>query len=438
MDRLISKTWISSLIVMLIIIGIAFFTFYYPMNKELQRTYINNFQLLSESKFDSIYNFIDRSLEGSRSLSSRSWIRNKIISYKNGHIEIEELKRATEQRYKTGVRALRNVTSALRIVDGEIIAKYGDFDYGNINRSKYDSQLSYDIDTENREVKLIVYSPIKSNHEVLGYDIVTFDLDKYIKNLEDEKVQVDILQEEIDDVFLWEQEDYIGYIFRNSEMGKAIYIYTSKTLLYKPLKRISIITGLSFIISLTLLYIGIRYIIIKNTNKILLELKINRDEYREQAYKDALTGVRSRTFLESWIDTNFLRLEDRDKEYCIAMIDVDKFKSVNDKYGHNTGDKVLKKIGEIIKLSLRESDIVIRYGGDEFLVIFEDCNQEMASSILMRVEEKIRNIDDFNFKVDISYGVATVENNNDFLKSIDKADKRMYRSKKDKYKVFNS
>ncbi len=128
--------------------------------------------------------------------------------------------------------------------------------------------------------------------------------------------------------------------------------------------------------------------------------------------------------------------ENRRKGESIALIflDLDNFKSVNDNYGHEEGDKVLKNVAEMLKNSFRDQDIVVRYGGDEFIV-FAQLNRVQVYE-LHKVLKSLQNRIEDNFQkygISISYGISIYPleaNNLEVLIYI--ADKKMYEQKKRK------
>ncbi|MEI8629215.1 GGDEF domain-containing protein [Vibrio sp. M60_M70] len=125
-----------------------------------------------------------------------------------------------------------------------------------------------------------------------------------------------------------------------------------------------------------------------------------------------------------------------DKEiYSIALIDIDNFKMINDNYGHTFGDEVLKEISKKIKESIRRTDKVYRYGGEEILVCFRGKNVEQVFDIINRLRKKVGlhrdyNVD-FNLEITFSAGVATPEVSDlTYIDVIDRADEKLYSAKK--------
>jgi diguanylate cyclase (GGDEF)-like protein/PAS domain S-box-containing protein len=110
----------------------------------------------------------------------------------------------------------------------------------------------------------------------------------------------------------------------------------------------------------------------------LAEVELLQVELREQAIHDALTGVYNRRFLSQVLDGEVARAERSHSPISVAMMDVDYFKQFNDQYGHKCGDQVLQYLAKLLTSATRRSDIVCRYGGEEFVVLMPDATLEVA------------------------------------------------------------
>ncbi len=166
----------------------------------------------------------------------------------------------------------------------------------------------------------------------------------------------------------------------------------------------------------------------------VIEAKRLMNTLRESALKDSLTGLYNRRFLQEYTETLVAGIQRRGKNIGLIMCDLDYFKQVNDVYGHSIGDILLKETSQILKKSVRESDLVIRFGGEEFLIILLDINDGDA----MSVAEKIRgNIEAAKIKVQdgilqktISLGVSEFPRDTQgFWQAIKFADVALYRAK---------
>jgi len=147
---------------------------------------------------------------------------------------------------------------------------------------------------------------------------------------------------------------------------------------------------------------------------------------------DPLTGLYNRRALESFGLKEIERAK-RGQSFSLIVLDVDYFKSINDTFGHLAGDKALKKVADFLKQTCRSSDLIFRYGGDEFLIIAPTLE---ANRIVQRIKEKLLSARlDENGKVialSLSYGIASSTEVVSFEDWIRKADIEMYKCKNSK------
>lgn len=152
--------------------------------------------------------------------------------------------------------------------------------------------------------------------------------------------------------------------------------------------------------------------------------------YNEKLYKDALTGAYNRRFYED-------EVKDMNGPAGVAVIDLDDFKIYNDTYGHHAGDLVLETAADIIRRYVRKSDMLIRYGGDEFLLILPDIQSDIFTAKLKMIQERIyeATIAGYNrLQMSVSIG-GVMFNSGDIKEAVSRADKLMYRAKKRKNMV---
>jgi len=152
-----------------------------------------------------------------------------------------------------------------------------------------------------------------------------------------------------------------------------------------------------------------------------------------RATVDALTGLHNRAFVFDMLSKVINMIErNGSSEYCIAYLDIDNFKRVNDLYGHSKGDLVLREVARILQENFRSGDVVGRIGGDEFIVIVYDCKKE---ALLKRLE-RIKKIVETTFRkygLSISYGVVSIPSEGtDMHRILKMADQRMYDMKRSK------
>ncbi|TGN20248.1 diguanylate cyclase DgcR [Leptospira idonii] len=167
-----------------------------------------------------------------------------------------------------------------------------------------------------------------------------------------------------------------------------------------------------------------------------LRIKFLQDQLRDTAIRDPLTGLYNRRYMEERVDQEFQRCKRHSHPLSIAMIDIDFFKSVNDTYGHDVGDVVLKLLANELKTRLRKSDILSRFGGEEFVIVFPETANIDAKHVLDKIREAITQIpihsdDQKEFHISFSGGVTGgdlehVAHPSELLKI---ADKNLYEAK---------
>lgn len=164
-------------------------------------------------------------------------------------------------------------------------------------------------------------------------------------------------------------------------------------------------------------------------NKLDVIKKINfmYSQTRYLSLTDALTGLYNRRHFNAELEREFMRSKRYGGDLCIAIIDIDFFKKINDTYGHLCGDYVLKEVAYLILENFRKTDMVFRYGGEEFVVLMTETSLENSLIPLERLRKTIEN-NNFIFKgekikVTISIGTETnhTESTEEFLNNADKA-----------------
>ncbi|MDF1882520.1 GGDEF domain-containing protein [Sulfurimonas sp. SAG-AH-194-C21] len=119
--------------------------------------------------------------------------------------------------------------------------------------------------------------------------------------------------------------------------------------------------------------------------KPVIESKILMSQLRDTSLRDAMTGLYNRRFLEEFIGTLMSQATRTEETYSVMMLDVDFFKMVNDTYGHDIGDKVIVEIGKVLLDNIREADLAIRYGGEEFIIMLHNADQKGALQVAQKV-----------------------------------------------------
>lgn len=162
---------------------------------------------------------------------------------------------------------------------------------------------------------------------------------------------------------------------------------------------------------------------------VYLEHYLAKDRLQKMVVHDQLTGVYNRNILKEINDVSTGKLTfNPDLKVSMLLIDIDFFKKVNDELGHEAGDQVIKSIAKNLQGHVRASDYVIRWGGEEFLIIMPGCASEQAVRIAEKLREKIEQSDNGICKTTVSVGTAMYDGGN-YHETIKKADEAMYRAK---------
>jgi len=165
-----------------------------------------------------------------------------------------------------------------------------------------------------------------------------------------------------------------------------------------------------------------------------LQRALDYEDLYEQASHDALTGLVNRRVFDERIGVLLCQSKRHDHPVTLACMDLDKFKDINDTYGHTVGDKVLQKVSSTLSLMVRSCDVLARMGGDEFMLIMPDTNLESAKILADRLCKKIGNLKISPLdkqKIGISIGLVEWNRQLDKKEWIRKADEALYKAKAD-------
>jgi diguanylate cyclase (GGDEF)-like protein len=166
-----------------------------------------------------------------------------------------------------------------------------------------------------------------------------------------------------------------------------------------------------------------------------------QDQYKDKAIQsitDPLTTLFTRAYFEEYLSGQVTRMESlpENERYpvSVVMCDIDFFKKINDRYGHQAGDYVLKNVSRIMKQTFRKTDVCCRYGGEEFLVILPAANFEnagiAANKLRQAVQDEVMIFEDTHIPVTLSCGVATIRIGQEtYPEAMARADAALYESK---------
>src|ERR1700742_4352853 len=167
-------------------------------------------------------------------------------------------------------------------------------------------------------------------------------------------------------------------------------------------------------------------------------LRDNVQNSIEMAITDALTGLHNRRYMESHLATLAEQASSRAKPLALMLLDIDYFKSINDNYGHDAGDDVLREFAVRVRKSIRGIDLACRYGGEEFVIVMPETDLHVAGMVAERLRRAIAgdpfavNKGDKRIAVTISIGLATLQIKGEPIADVLKrADRALYRAKND-------
>jgi len=178
--------------------------------------------------------------------------------------------------------------------------------------------------------------------------------------------------------------------------------------------------------------------VLKNVNDYVELLKILTSQVSgvvesarlyEMATKDGLTGLFVRRYFDMRIEEEIARARRYGKEVALLMTDIDHFKSINDRYGHQVGDEVLKAVAQVIKSIVRKIDIPCRYGGEEFAVILPETAKDGAIVIAERIRKTVASETIKGIRVTISIGVGIWQRGESVESFIKRVDRALYTAK---------
>lgn len=181
-----------------------------------------------------------------------------------------------------------------------------------------------------------------------------------------------------------------------------------------------LLAGTTFIIAATVIAYSLLFLLHKYENLY--------EHFLDNAVKDKLTGVFNRHMLDEVMALGEAQYMSDGADYAVVMLDIDRFKALNDKYGHAAGDVVLQNFAAGIRQSIRITDYVLRYGGDEFLLMLPGATISNVETIFDRIETAIADNPFLQAELTVTFsrGFAYRSHCNDMQQLIAEADKRMY------------
>jgi len=139
------------------------------------------------------------------------------------------------------------------------------------------------------------------------------------------------------------------------------------------------------------------------------QLEAANEQLRELATTDPLTGVANRRMFDSRLHVDFAHARRYGRAMSVMILDVDNFKQRNDRFGHDEGDATLKRLAALLARSVREADLVVRYGGEEFVLLLPETDERQALMLSNRIQAMVRGYEWGREQVTVSGGIADLQ-----------------------------
>jgi len=208
--------------------------------------------------------------------------------------------------------------------------------------------------------------------------------------------------------------DIFEYLKRLDEIDRVTEIKLENGLIKSFYINISKINNKNFLINLT----------------DITKIEKEREDTHKKAYIDGLTMIYNRNKLEEVFEYEVKQSKRYKSSFSIAILDIDNFKNFNDTYGHLIGDEVLISLAQLMKQSMRETDIIARWGGEEFVILFNKTDLENATLLANKFRVSIENIQhEIAGRITASFGVTQLQENDTLESIFQRADEALYLAK---------
>ncbi|MBU0925174.1 DUF4154 domain-containing protein [bacterium] len=357
-------------------------------------------------------NILNRSLE----------ISANLILLGGTQIDVAKLYKSSQDALKIQKETINSLNQRIKDKNLELISKINSIEEQKLvitaqtkNIKNYEEKLNaqtkllqkqtIQLEEEKRQLKEI-YKNIESQKEKLLNAVLN------VKEKEGVVTSLVNLQKEKQEEFEKAKKDLE---FLNSQIQEQKNNLLIKENIISEQKNAMAVLAVLFIIILILGINGIRQ------NKLLKKL----------SQIDSLSGLYNRRFINQKLEEEILKFKRYKTLFSILLIDVDYFKKINDNYGHDKGDFVIKKISSLIQQNTRNTDINARWGGEEFLILAPNSDSIGALKLANNLKELIETYQfGVDYKVTISIGVSTFDENSNLEKLLKLADDALYKAKK--------
>ncbi|TDY00574.1 GGDEF domain-containing protein [Thiohalophilus thiocyanatoxydans] len=399
---------------------------------------------------------LDKHYDLARQSASRTAIRNRQIAYLDGKVSKEELVAFSAPKLSDALGANREAVGISRFdPGGNLLFSVGvalpEHIVNECNLRELDEIRMLGRRQVGNEEYLVYCSNIADKGErKVGADILVMDdvgIEKIVESTLDEQgcyaivkdgeiiywphgghnvITVDVLETyldsgEVDEAHIVKSRYVEGHNWQ-------LYAVVNRDRFFADIDRqLLILIGILLVVLLVVILLSV--IALRPIIRTLLREK----ELFELSHQDGLTGLFNHAYMQTLLDNELERARRFERPLSVLLFDLDHFKQVNDNYGHQAGDKVLRHVGEVILSEIRQIDLAARYGGEEFMVILPETDAEGAQVLAERlrcaISQKTVSTSAGEVHVTISVGVATCNSCYEKHDVIEVADNALYTSK---------